>query len=101
MSTYLALPRWDYLACVNRATARGQAEVYAFTVRERLPRLRIPLRSSEADVALDLPTAFSQAYEEGDYALRVDYAQAPPGPLRTEDAAWADELLHLAGLRAT
>jgi hypothetical protein len=91
--------RFDYVVCVNRATARDQAELYAFTVRERLPRVRVPLRNPGEDVVLDLPAVVQDAYEEGVYSLRIDYGQAPMVPLSPQDAMWAEELLREVGLR--
>ena len=95
----LTLPRFDYLACVSRAGDRRHVEVYAATLRERLPRIAIPLREPDPDVVLDLPSIFTQCYDNGAYAVRVDYEQPPPEPFRPEDEAWADALLRTAGLR--
>ena len=87
----LTLPRFDYLACVSRAGDRAQVEVYAVTLRERLPRVAIPLREPDADVVLDLPAIFAQSSDNGAYAVRVDYDQPPPEPFRPDDEAWAQE----------
>lgn len=43
----LTLPRFDYLASVSRAGDRAHVEVYAVTLRERLPRIAIPLREPD------------------------------------------------------
>ena len=95
----LTLPRFDYLACVSRAVDRSQVEVYAVTLRERLPRIAIPLREPDPDVVLDLPSIITHCYDNGAYAVRVDYDQPPPEPFRPEDEAWADALLRIADLR--
>jgi uncharacterized protein DUF4058 len=95
----LTLPRFDYLACVSRASDRRHVEVYAATLRERLPRIAIPLREPDPDVVLDLPSIFTQCYDNGAHAVRVDYDQPPPEPFRPDDEAWADALLRNAGLR--
>lgn len=94
-----AIPRYDYLACVRRATRPGRVAVYGVTVRERLPRLAIPLREPDADVVLDLPAIFARCYDNGAYTARIDYNRPPPEPLRPEDAEWADALLRASGLR--
>lgn len=96
----VTLKQYDYVVSVNRAAARDQAEVYAFTLRERLPRVRIPLRSPDPDVVLDLPAVLAECYEEGLYALRVDYRNPPGISLSPGDAPWAEGLLQAAGLRA-
>lgn len=96
----LTLPGYDYLACVSRASDRGWVDAYAVTVRERLPRVAIPLREGDADVVLDLPAVLDRCYDSGAYVARVDYNQPPPDPFRPEDEEWADTLLREAGLRA-
>lgn len=91
-------PPGDYMACVHRASTPDRGEFYPFTLRQRLPRPRIPLRSSDPDVVLDLPAAFSRAYEEGAYLHRVDYRQPPPPPpLRPQDQTWVGSLVRTVG----
>ncbi len=94
-----SLPPLDYLISVNRASARDRAEVYSFTLRDRLPLIRIPLRSPDPDVVLDLPAAFSECYDEGAYPVRLDYRQPPREPLHLADEAWVNDLLRSTGLR--
>jgi hypothetical protein len=93
-----SLKPWDYLVNVVR---QGQLEheVYRVTVRNRLPRLRIPLRPESPDAVLDLQHAFDQVYDSGPYPDRVDYSSPPVPPLSAQDDAWADQLLRNAGLR--
>lgn len=95
----LALPRFDYLACVSRAGDRRRVEVHSFSIRERLPRIKVPLRHPDPDVVLDLAAAFTRCYDVGAYAVRIDYSQPPADPLRADDEAWADALLRNAGVR--
>jgi len=95
----LTLPRFDYVACVSRADDRRSVEVYAVSLRQRLPRVAVPLRDPDPDVVLDLPSIFDRCYDNGAYAARVDYDQPPPEPFRTDDDPWADALLRQAGLR--
>jgi hypothetical protein len=92
------LKPWDYLTNVVR---QGQLEheVYRVTVRDRLPRLRIPLRTESRDAVLDLQHIFDQVYDSGPYPDRVDYSSPPVLPLSAQDDAWADLLLRSAGLR--
>ncbi len=91
---------YDYLVSVHRAHARAY-EVYPRTVRQPLPRIRIPLAGDDPDVRLDLRTALAQAYDAGSYHQRIDYSQPCQPPLSTEDQAWADELLRAAESGAT
>lgn len=76
-------------------------EFYPVPIRQRLPRVRIPLKTGEPDAVLDLQAALARAYDAGAYALRIDYNQPPVPPLRGDDASWADALLVAAGLRTT
>jgi Protein of unknown function (DUF4058) len=96
-----ALPRAyrkPYRICVRRATSPDCAEVYRASFREPLPRIRIPLRETDADVGLDLQALVGRAYQDGGYD-DLDYAADPDPPLRGKDADWADALLRGAGRR--
>lgn len=89
---------WDYLVNIVRAV-RTNYEVYPIKLRERLPRIRIPLKTGDADGVLDLQAALNIAYDQGPYPDRLDYQAEPTPPLSPDDAAWADSLLRQAGLR--
>jgi Protein of unknown function (DUF4058) len=41
--------RTPYRACVVRGRKRAQVEVYAASIRERLPIIRVPLRKTDPD----------------------------------------------------
>jgi hypothetical protein len=60
-------------------------------LRERLPAIRIPLRPTDADVALDIQRLVEQAYADGRYD-DIDYRKACRPPLDADDVAWADDL---------
>jgi hypothetical protein len=82
-----------YAACVRRGWDRQHLEIYRMPLRERLPGIRVPLRASDTDVALELQPLVDQAYRLGRYELEFDYRQPPEPPLDPADAAWADQLL--------
>jgi hypothetical protein len=84
-------PDWRYVVSVNRAHQRSRLEVYAFSLRDRLPRCRIPLRPADPDAVLDLPAVFARCYEVGGYDLLVDYTQPPPLELSEAELAWVRE----------
>ena len=105
----LAVPEWaargrgpyEYLACVNRSgRLRDRYELYPRRLRDRLPRLRLPLADGDPDVVLDIPAVLARTHEAGDYRDRIDYRRACVPPLPPEDQAWADELI-LRGSRPT
>jgi hypothetical protein len=92
--------RTAYMACVRRATRRGQAEVYPLPLWERLPAVKVPLRPGDADVPLDLQALVEQCYRNGGYEGTLNYALDPDPPLSGADEEWADGWLHEKGLRA-
>jgi Protein of unknown function (DUF4058) len=85
---------WDYLVCLHRGGQRGRYEVWAMTLRQRLPRIRVTLADGEPDIVLDVQTVFDRCYDEGAYARRLDYRREPLLPLSETDRPWAATLLH-------
>ena len=90
--------RTTYQAVVRRGWLDSEVEVYRLPIRERLPAIRIPLRESDSDVALDLQSLIDLAYFNGRHDALNYQLDADP-PLTGADAEWADALLHAAGKR--
>jgi hypothetical protein len=97
-----AVPEWiargkgpyDSIVAVNRAGGpRDLFELYLRRLRERLPRVRIPLAAGDRDVVLDVQAVLEQTYDAGSYGARVNYAQPCRPALSPEDQAWADEVV--------
>ncbi len=87
-----------YCVLIMRAIRRP-LEYYRVPLRERLPKIPIPLRKTDRDVVLDLQMLFEQSYANGRYD-DSDYTGEPNPPLKSEDdAAWADALLREQRLR--
>ena len=85
---------YDYLTCVNRAEGlRDRYELYPTHLRDRLPRIRIPLADDDPDVALDVQAVVAQTYDAGRYANVINYSRPCVPPLGVEDAEWAGRLL--------
>jgi hypothetical protein len=82
--------QYDYLVSVNRAQRRRRFEVYPRTVRQRLPRIWVPLAGDDPDVRVDIRAALEQAYEAGSYRDRIDYHAPCEPPLDRDDQAWAE-----------
>lgn len=57
-------------------------------MRDRLPRITIPLRGDE-QVELDLQAVLDVAYDRAGWADVVNRASEPTPPLGPEDLAWA------------
>ncbi len=92
---------FDYLVCLARVASEAE-RVYlcwAFTMRELMPVIRIPLLADVPDVLLDLNPILEQLYQGGRYDKRIDYKREPVPALSSEDAVWADGLLRAKGLR--
>lgn len=92
------LPDVPYLVTLTRAGS-NQVDVWPITVREALPCVAVPLRAPDADVPLDLSAAFTSIYDRAEYALSIDYRQAPPPPAFTPaDTAWIQATLQREGV---
>jgi hypothetical protein len=95
----LSIPEWrarqvqpyDYLICVSRSPWRNRFELYPRCLRERLPRIRLPLADPDPDVPLVVQAALEQVYWDGRYMRRVRYAEPCEPALAPEDQAWASE----------
>ena len=86
------LPAGDYYALVARGDRRPDCEVYAWTVRQPLPTIPIPLLASDSDVPVDLAAVFRSVFERARYQRSIDYGAPLTLPLRPEDREWAEGL---------
>jgi hypothetical protein len=93
------LPPYDYLACVWRAYRPWGFQVLPWALREPLPEVPIPLAAEDEEPRLDLQALLEECYEKGRYRELLSYRGEPSPALRSDDAAWARELLKTAGLR--
>jgi hypothetical protein len=95
----LSIPKWraeslkpyHSLVCVSRWPLRHRFELYPRQLRERLPRINLPLAEPDADVTLDLQAVLEQVYCDGRYMRRVRYDEPCVPPLSIEDQQWANE----------
>jgi hypothetical protein len=76
-----------------------QHEFYERTMRDRLPRVAVPLGKGDPDVTLDLQAAFNRCWDEGPYPELLAYGGPPPGRMGEADIAWCVELLREKQLR--
>jgi len=94
------IPRSDYRILVSRGWEHPDASLHAFSLREAIPVVPVPLKWNEKEVSLAVGELLAQVYDRARYDLRVDYQAAPPEPaLSVEDAAWMEALLREKGLR--
>jgi hypothetical protein len=90
------LPRGDTYALVSRADRRPDCEVYAWTVRQPLPAIPIPLLAPDPDVRVDLGAVFAATYRRARYDRSLDYTAEPPHALAPADRDWARQQVRAA-----
>jgi len=91
--------RTMYQVCVRWGWEVATHRIYRAPLRERLPIIEVPLRSTDPLVPLDLQELVDQCYRNGGYDNDIDYGRDADPPLDPDDARWADELLRDAGRR--
>lgn len=96
LPTTMPLPPGDYYALVSRRQRRPIAAVYAWTLRDRLPTIPVPLKPGDADVPLDLQAAFAAVYDRARYDLSLNYHADLQPPLSSDTAQWILGLLSAA-----
>jgi len=99
LPTVTPLPRGDYYAIVSRRQWRPRAAVYAWTLRDRLPAIPVPLAKGDPDVPLDLQAGFVTVYERARYHLSLNYHAELQPPLGDDDAQWVRSLGGSLGVR--
>lgn len=83
------LPPGDFYAFVSRRERRPKADVYAWSIRQAIPPIPIPLKSPDKDAMLDLAAAFKTIYDRGRYDRGVRYNLPLPSAISESDRAWA------------
>ena len=86
------LPPGDFYTIVSRSRRRVESEVYAWSIRQRLPTIPIPLDAPDPDLPLDLASLYSMAYEKGRYARDIRRDRSLGLPLGPEDIAWIESI---------
>ncbi len=82
--------KYDYLVCTSAVADRGKRFVlYPTALRERLPRVAIPLKSADEKVTLALQPLIDRVYEAGEFFDRLDYDKPCFPRLRHADETWA------------
>ncbi|MFV1967360.1 MAG: DUF4058 family protein [Pirellulaceae bacterium] len=87
------LPEGDYYALVRRGWRQRRAAVYAWTLRQKMPPIPIPLQKDEPEPKLDLQAALDLSYDRAAYQDSLDYSQALQPPARPEDTDWLKEMV--------
>lgn len=85
--------RTPYSVVVHRAWNGSKYPYYRIPLREPLPTIAIPLRRDDADATLNLQSLIDRVYQNGAYAMDLDYARPPVPPLEAQDMEWAAGVL--------
>lgn len=85
--------RSDYRILVSRSDRRPSAQLYAFSVRQRIPQFIVPLAAGDEEPVLDLQSIVERVYERGRYYLAIDYTQPALPLLSEQDALWVATIL--------
>ncbi len=82
------LPPADYYALVSRGDRRPDCQVYAWSLRQPLPTIPLPLKAPDPDLPLDLGAVFTTTYDKGRYARSLSYGAPPVVHLQAEIREW-------------
>lgn len=93
LETTEPLPPGDHYALIGRQERLPEVDVYAWSLRQPLPRIPIPLAEDDSDVWLDLQKAFTAVYDRAGYDLLLDYEAEIRPALRGDDAEWVSNIL--------
>ena len=91
--------RWHYISSLHRAGDGGRFELWPTRLQDRLPRVPVPLRPGDGQVALDVGALVNAHYDAGRFDRRLDYRREPVPPLESEDGAWLAARLGELNLR--
>ncbi len=86
------LPVCDYYALVSRAEEHRRAGIWPIKLRDRLPKIPVPLRAGDADATIDLQQILHRIYDAAGYEVYI-YDGEPDPPLAPDDASWAEQFV--------
>lgn len=78
----------DYGIMVSRYVERPQVDLWPVMLRQRLPKIPVPLTTAYPDATLDLQDVLNEQIESAGYEDYI-YNRVPKPPLSSEDANWA------------
>lgn len=87
------LPPGDYYSMVSRVEHRFACDVYAWSLRDMMPTIPIPLAQPDPDAHLDLQAVFSLTFDRGRYQRSIDYRASLVPSLNEADQQWMNDLL--------
>lgn len=90
------LPPGRFHSYVSRAELPREFTVAGWGLRQRMPKIPIPLAGPEEEVVSDLQTVFDTAWQRGRYEKAIDYTKPLDLPLSDDDQQWVAEQLKSA-----
>lgn len=91
----------DYCIFVCRAGTRPTAELYEWPLKERIPRVPVPLSPTDRDAVLDLQGALETVYDRAGYDYALHYDQPLGLPLRAGNQEWLQQAIARRGMSAS
>lgn len=76
-----AAPGRDGYAIITKAEDPDRADVWAFTLNDRLPRIPVPLKPEDGHVVLDVGAVYRDTYDRGGFSRRLKYEEKPAAKL--------------------
>jgi hypothetical protein len=93
------IPNTDYRILILRSCFLPSAQLFAFTVRDVIPDVPIPLQPNEQEIKVNLQDLLLEIYEQAGFDLTLDYHNTPVPDLLPKDREWMDILLREQGRR--
>ena len=93
-------PPAPYYVYLSRVERRPYTQVWAVSLRDRLPIVPVPLLRPDPDAVLDLQVALTACFDLVGYENLLDYAAPPPSGMIQEDAAWVIQTLEATQVRS-
>jgi Protein of unknown function (DUF4058) len=82
-----------YRILISRSHRRPDADLYSFTLRDRIPSFPIPLRQGEPEPVIDLQKLLNEVYQRARFDLAIDYSQLVKPSLSANDTEWMTQIL--------
>src|SRR4029077_2010344 len=89
MPLHVGLPVGQYCAFASRGNRRPDCDVYAWSIRQALSNILIPLSAPDPDLVLELAELVATTYKRGRYDRSLPYSVQPAAPLPADDLQWA------------
>ena len=87
------LPEGDCFALIRRGWHRARASVYAWTLRDPLPTIPIPLSRDDNELPVDLQALLTGVYDRAGYDMTLDYDAELAAKLDEDTTRWLRDVV--------